>query len=121
MINFRNTLYVVNDRMTLDCELGRPTLSRAVFQSAIADKIIVMDRIGSLGKTFHNVVELAKVRTYVCTNECMYVRMYVCMYICMYVCIYLCIYVCMYVMYVCMHVCYVCMYVCMYLCIIQYL
>ncbi len=65
MINFRNTLYVVNDRMTLDCELGRPTLSRAVFQSEIVDKIIVMDRIGSLGKTFRNVLDLAKVRTYV--------------------------------------------------------
>jgi hypothetical protein len=71
MINFRNTLYVVNDRMTLDCELGRPTLSRAVFQSEIADKIIVMDRIGSLGKTFKNVLDLAMV--------CMYVCMYVCM------------------------------------------
>jgi len=73
MINFRNTLYVVNDRMTLDCELGRPTLSRAVFQSEIADKIIVMDRIGSLGKTFQNVLDLAKVR----------MHMYVCMYVCM--------------------------------------
>ena len=69
MINFRNTLYVVNDRMTLDCELGRPTLSRAVFQSEIADKIIVMDRIGSLGKTFQNVLDLAMV--------CMYI--YICM------------------------------------------
>ena len=66
MINFRNTLYVVNDRMTLDCELGRPTLSRAVFQSEIADKIIVMDRIGSLGKTFQNVLDLAMVCMYVC-------------------------------------------------------
>ena len=71
MINFRNTLYVVNDRMTLDCELGRPTLSRAVFHSEIADKIIVMDRIGSLGKTFQNVLDLA--------NVCMH--MYVCVYV----------------------------------------
>jgi hypothetical protein len=68
MINFRNTLYVVNDRMTLDCEFGRPTLNRAVFQSEIADKFIVMDR---LGKTFQNVLDLAKV--------CMH--MYVCMYV----------------------------------------
>ena len=83
MINFRNTLYVVNDRVTLDCELGRPTLNRAVFQSEIADKIIVMDRIGSLGKTFQNVVDLAKVRTYVRMYVCMYVNMQLIICVCM--------------------------------------
>ena len=85
MINFRNTLYVVNDRVTLDCKLGRPMLNRAVLQSELADKIIVMDRIGCLGKTFQNVVDLAKVRTNVCMYVCKYATNYMCMYVFFYV------------------------------------
>lgn len=60
MINFRNTLYVVDDQADMDCVIGRPKLTRSIFTSDMADKIHVFDRIGSLGASFSNVPNIAK-------------------------------------------------------------
>ena len=60
LINFRNTLYVVNDKVSIDCEIGRPKLTRSTFSGDMADKIHVIDRIGSLSASFSNVPNLAK-------------------------------------------------------------
>lgn len=60
LINFRNTLYIVDDQVDMDCELGRPKLTRSTFSGDMADKIHVFDRIGSLGASFSNVLNLAK-------------------------------------------------------------
>ena len=65
MVNFRNTLYVTDKStartyLSSGCVLGRPLISKSLFQSDMAASIIVMDRLGSLSVSFASVVTTAK-------------------------------------------------------------